>query len=339
MRIPREAVLVTRLLLEFAEREGLDAAVIRKEAGIPEDWLVNSWGQIPFSQHLKAVRAVARRWSGYAVSLHLGGFFTRKDYDLIGVLIMSAETVAACYDTCTQVFDHLINYTRFTREAAGEFTFLRLAWEFPELEGRPEASERLLCAVATAIRESTPQPLRPLEVRFHHPREFPESLYTRMFQSTVRFGQPHDEIVYLTRDTLLPSRFADPDLHRILRHEFAIQTGGMKDEPERVRDVLAYLRDSLGPEVKLSLEDCAARLGLKSRTLRHLLKQEGVSFKRLLEQTRRTQAEIRLLAPDARISDVAYTLGFDSPRSFNKAFHRWHGMTPGQYRKHRLPGV
>jgi AraC-like DNA-binding protein len=81
-------------------------------------------------------------------------------------------------------------------------------------------------------------------------------------------------------------------------------------------------------------------MGLKPRTLNRLLSKEGTSFIRLLKDARYKNAEHMLQDPSARILSIAWSLGYADASAFSRAFRRWSGMTPTEWRQaagYRMP--
>lgn len=79
----------------------------------------------------------------------------------------------------------------------------------------------------------------------------------------------------------------------------------------------------------------AQALLLSQRTLQRRLQEEGTSYQQLLDDTRRELAEQYLGQVDLTLLEVAYLLGFADPSNFFRAFRRWFGETPGEYRGRR----
>mgnify|MGYP003682986831 CR=1 FL=1 len=84
------------------------------------------------------------------------------------------------------------------------------------------------------------------------------------------------------------------------------------------------------------LETIANTLNLSSRQLQRKLNLLGVNFGELLQQTRLTQAHSFLKDPNMAIVDVSLSLGFQDQSNFTKAFKKWSGETPKQYRQRML---
>ena len=80
-----------------------------------------------------------------------------------------------------------------------------------------------------------------------------------------------------------------------------------------------------------SLERAADALGWSARTLQRHLAEEDTSFSHLLDEVRLLNAR-ELIRHQEKISDVAARLGYADAGSFTRAFERWTGMSPRQYR-------
>ena len=81
----------------------------------------------------------------------------------------------------------------------------------------------------------------------------------------------------------------------------------------------------------------AASLGLSDRTLRRRLNDCGVHYQELLDSVRCDLARLTLSAPGATVGEVAFSLGFSDTSAFHKAFRRWTGTRPSdwKYDSHR----
>jgi len=87
-----------------------------------------------------------------------------------------------------------------------------------------------------------------------------------------------------------------------------------------------------------SADQVSRQLALSVSSLRRLLKEEGTSFQRLKDECRRTAALQYLTSADLTFTDIAGLLGFDDVSAFYRAFKRWTGSTPSQYRDSLLTG-
>jgi AraC-like DNA-binding protein len=77
----------------------------------------------------------------------------------------------------------------------------------------------------------------------------------------------------------------------------------------------------------------ARAVGLSARTLHRRLAQAGTSFEKLLDETRRELAAEYVRRADYSVGEIAYLLGFAETSSFNRAFRRWNGKSPSEFRR------
>jgi AraC-like DNA-binding protein len=97
------------------------------------------------------------------------------------------------------------------------------------------------------------------------------------------------------------------------------------------REVVNKIVDRL-PDGPPSQELIAADLSVSNRTLQRKLKDEGTSFMDLLQDTRLQLAREYLRQPGRSVVETAYLLGFSEPSTFSRAFKRWTGRAPAEYR-------
>jgi AraC-like DNA-binding protein len=93
----------------------------------------------------------------------------------------------------------------------------------------------------------------------------------------------------------------------------------------------------IGPELSsqnVSIDRIARKMGLASWSLRRRLLAEGYRFQDLLDETRKTMAATYVRDTQHNFTEIAYLLGFANPSGFQRAFRRWTGMSPGEYRLH-----
>lgn len=77
----------------------------------------------------------------------------------------------------------------------------------------------------------------------------------------------------------------------------------------------------------------AQKLNCSEDTIRRRLKAEGSAFTEIKESVRREMAIYHLHSMNTPINEIAYMLGFSEPSAFNRAFKRWTGETPGDFRR------
>ncbi|HEL8445800.1 TPA: helix-turn-helix transcriptional regulator, partial [Legionella pneumophila] len=86
-----------------------------------------------------------------------------------------------------------------------------------------------------------------------------------------------------------------------------------------------------------SMDEIASRLCMTSRTLRRHLQRLDVTYQELLDEVREQKAKTFLLNNNISMTEISFLLGFQDTSNFSKAFKRWTGVTPTEYReKHEV---
>ena len=81
-----------------------------------------------------------------------------------------------------------------------------------------------------------------------------------------------------------------------------------------------------------SLSRVARQLAMSPRTLQRQLEAEHTSFAEVLDRTRRDFADIYVRDRQLALTEVAFLLGFSEASAFTRAFQRWYGVAPSQFR-------
>lgn len=87
------------------------------------------------------------------------------------------------------------------------------------------------------------------------------------------------------------------------------------------------------PDGAPNQQQIASSLNVSNRTLQRKLREEGTSFIDLLQDTRLQLACKYLSSPGRSVVETAYLLGFSEPSTFSRAFKRWTGQSPAEYRE------
>ncbi|HET8735254.1 MAG TPA: AraC family transcriptional regulator [Pricia sp.] len=116
-------------------------------------------------------------------------------------------------------------------------------------------------------------------------------------------------------------------LELLLKENPAFNPVKMEYLKDRVR---AYIMNNSYLKI-LSIDHVAANFNLSSRNLQRKLKEEGSSFKEIVDEVRKELAMHYLKDKNNQIKDVAYSLGYNESSAFVRAFKRWTGTTPSLY--------
>jgi len=171
--------------------------------------------------------------------------------------------------------------------------------------------------------------LKPAAVELSHPGGQSAPAFAAAFGCMPRFGAAENALVFSAADATRPLPTAHDRLSAVHDRIATEHLQGMSGSLVKTRAMIAGRLPDGAP----TRGAIARALGTSERTLHRRLGEEGTSFQRLVDETRRELAENFLARRDLSLGAVAYMLGFKDQGSFFRAAHRWFSMTPTQYRQ------
>lgn len=174
--------------------------------------------------------------------------------------------------------------------------------------------------------------LAPVAIAIERPAPREPERWEYMLSSRVIFASASTRITWSRADIMEPLVTGDPVLARVNDE----QTQGYLDSflaQTTSREVVDKIVEKL-PDGPPNQQQIADSLHVSNRTLQRKLKDEGTSFMDLLQDTRLQLARKYLRQPSRSVVETSYLLGFSEPSTFSRAFKRWTGMAPADFRDH-----
>ncbi len=163
----------------------------------------------------------------------------------------------------------------------------------------------------------------------------PRSDSSRVYQAPIRHDQPHVGLRFDARWLELPVVQNPQSLREFLAGAPAnllIKYRDAGSVSERIRRLLHRRLDA----DELSLEAVGEAMAMAPQTLRRRLREEGHGFQALKDALRRDAAIAHLARPELTLPQIAQRLGFSEASTFHRAFKKWTGVAPGEYRLTRI---
>ena len=255
------------------------------------------------------------------------------EYGALEYVARSSSTVGDAIAVFGRYMPLVNDALAFELEVEGDRAIVRL--ESSVVLPRP-AADFQSASFSVAERRYRPAGFTPsYQVLFPHPRPERVELYEQVFAGAeIRFSAPFTGFVFDAQYLKMRLPTADQKLHALLqKHAELLMAELPKAESttEKVREQLAKQLSGGNPTV----EQVAAELHTSPRTLARKLEREGATFKELLDDLRKRMALRYVGGHDLGLSEIAFLLGFSQAPAFHRAFKRWTGQTPLDYRRAR----
>jgi AraC-like DNA-binding protein len=286
---------------------------------------------IPIETYLLIQDEAAEYVDDPYLGLHMGEFFETGSWSILGYMMMNCKNLG-------EAFEKSANYNRIIGnliEGNANLKFNKIKATLFTPPHAPKMSrhcfEATISSTIRMMRMLTGAEVNPLQVTFTYPEPDSRSEYERIFQCPVLFGQKDNSFTIDVSVIFKPVLYANPDMLEYFENYAQEFLAEMDRQNEYARTVTKIILSKLDDE-KLSIKKVAREMSVSVRTLQNRLKEEGVVFSELLTDTRQKLAK-KYLLEDYSVEQITYLLGFSEPSVFRKAFKKWSGVTPRQYRE------
>ena len=318
-------------IINFAAPQGVRPEDLYAAVALDPRVLQDPDNRIPFAQLVQLYEKAAELTADKDFGLHLGENVDVKVFDVVGYSALNSATLGEAFDRVARYHSIWTDGAVFKVEISNPTTAIIYRYVDGSIVKHRQDSEMTFASVVSLCRVAIDPNWTPLAVEFKHTEPTDTAEHLRLFRCQVSFGAPLNRLVFDSKSLALPVEKADAGLCRMLdRHaaELLAKFPPRDTVIDNARTIITRELNGGNP----SLERVAAQLGLSERTLQRKLQELGTSHNDLVEQIRRELAMRYLKEPEMAICEVAYLTGFSEPSSFHRAFKRWTGVTPKEFR-------
>jgi len=173
--------------------------------------------------------------------------------------------------------------------------------------------------------------IKPIRVSVEHPAPPCADKFQQFFSIPVSFDASETAIEFDKKISELPASLANPELTRI-NDQVVIDYLNQFEHDDIVTQTRKYIIDRLPSGVPRQAV-IASDLNMSLRNFQRKLSHEGTNYTDVLSQVRYEMACYYLKAPNHPIIEISYLLGFTDSSNFSRAFKRWNGESPSNYRQ------
>ncbi|MEQ9439584.1 MAG: AraC family transcriptional regulator ligand-binding domain-containing protein [Cyclobacteriaceae bacterium] len=260
-----------------------------------------------------------------------GKQLTADDYGTLG---LSWKTCWRAKDVLDRVERYMILVTDHGQASIEErngITKINLIRE-TKRKGLKTANEATFVMLTGVLKEITQQEIHPVKVLFqHHAQAI--APFVDFFQCPVSFGQDENSLHFKTSDIDIPTVKADKSIHQFLVERMDEEKKGIHANADRLLGEIHNIIEESLPSGIPSIIQVAEYLSMSARTLKRRLSEKGLTFRDLV-QTIQQDVSVDLLRNSPQsMGEIAFHTGFSEQSAFNRAFRRWTGQSPADYRK------
>lgn len=322
------SVIWVKGLLQAASLQGVSECAVLSAAGLPSECLSVAGDRISLSDTISLWRAAEKLSEDPLFGFNMGQSLQPAHFQLIAFTMLSSETLGSA-------IDKIFKYQRLISDG-GAFTLTKASATSSALVYRPTVSnfsyhqiDAVMAAVFRFIHWLLDRDNVVLEVYLQHNAEQGLSQYQKYYQAPVLLNQLENSLLFdsalLTEQlpgfdaslAAMHEQMADSQLRRLLASSIVTQVQElfMTSKPDVNRD------------------EIAKKLAMSGRSLQRKLQQEGSSFQQLYDEFRHQRSLLLLQDKELSLADISMRLGFAENSTFYRAFKRWQGITPGEYRE------
>lgn len=316
-------------LPEVLERFGVSSQPVLREVGlIPEDF-EDPERSATFADLDRLLTACVRHSRCSHFGLLLGETIRLESYGIAGRLARNAPTVGrALQDLAT--FFALQDSGGTTHVAVRDgVASMGYGIHATGMRNADQIYDLAVVAMRNAMRQLCGADWQPDTILLPRSRPSDLSPYRDVLQAPLRFDAMQAALLFPARWLERPIAGADSLLHKLLADQASRDRSQL--DPLLHNEVHRVVRELL-VSGELSRSAVARRLGMHPRTLVRRLGSSGTTYRELLDDSRAQTARQLLHDTRSSVARIAASLGYSDPTVFTRAFRRWTGLTPREFR-------
>ncbi|MEO3416483.1 AraC family transcriptional regulator ligand-binding domain-containing protein [Roseovarius sp. CAU 1744] len=318
-----------------AAGSGIDQRATLEQAGIDPDAPWDPKFMIPAATYYEMLEGMAEQIDVTKLPVHVGASMRCDEYGALGLAWKAAPTLmASCsrIERYARIWTGVVTYELRDHPRGTLFILHR---DGERRLGLRLSNEATLASAVSLSRQVCPVPFSPIEVFVQHKEPRSKAFHEAWFGCPVTFSADLDAILISDEAINRPNILGDEGISRYLMSDLDRELAKVDKSPAVVGEAKDAIAQALS-EGTPRMTEIAKGLGLSARSFHRRLSEHGLSFQTLTEETRRELAEGLLRDKQYSLAEVAFLTGFSEQSSFTRAFKRWLGTTPANYRKARI---
>ena len=269
--------------------------------------------------------------------INWGAWIRGRFHGPLTIALLNAPDLETGLSTAARYFPARLPYLKFDVKTDGDrFTIAIEALQAPE-KIRLELIEVPLYLTFDYIRSFVTLDMSEAMVFLERANSPHASAYRQWFRGSVEFGAGKTQLSIPKSWISIPNPERDPSAWSSAMAKCEV----LASKPKNVREVVQYVRRALraGAQSGSSItelpkmNELANDLHISVRTMIRHLEQQATSYRQIIDDIQKARATELLQVSEMKISEISNRLGYSDAANFGRAFRRWFGVSPGQYRR------
>lgn len=322
------------VIAQTLEHEGINSQALFEQAGVEYKLAVNPYMRVPTYKMNKLFQLAVEATGNPCFGLAMEEFIHPTTFHALGYSLFASTTLEDYFERIVRFFRIASDNCHHHIEETDNEYKLRIELLVPNLSR--ETQDGWTAAIVKFTRSIYKPNFNPTRVSLLRPSLEPEyeQRYRDYFRSPVEFGAKEWALYFKKEDIIAPLPGANNEL-ALINDKVVMEYLARLEKSDLVNLVQTHIIKLLSSG-NCSKEYVAARLNMSPRNLQHKLDLLKTSYQDILEQTRKDLAVKYIDNEHTTISEIAYLLGFSDTSNFSRAFKRWMGCSPSQYRERIL---
>lgn len=330
------SILLVRALVEGVEKVGVPREKFLAAAGYDAARLEGGDTRISVEEHDRLVELAIEVTGDRALGLHMAEGADTTTYSLVAHLIAYAKTMRHAIQSYLRYHHLLTDRSQYQLVEKGKNATLLFEVAPASLVCQRFHAELTLAGLFRMVQYFGGDEWIH-GVSFEHQRPDYSAEYARLFHGLEHFGQSASSVTFDAELLDRPQFHADAEFHAVIEAQAQQRVSRLVGQTPYRDRVFQHLLECVTIQ-RQDMGATALALGVSVRTLRRRLQDEGASYTELAKGALAARAQ-RLVGDAGRtIDESAYLLGFSERSAFHRAFKRWTGMTPREYRDAKSRG-
>lgn len=298
-----------------------------------------TYDRVPLNRYLALFEWLSRELDRPNLGLQLSNETGVEAIGAVGYLFLSSGTLEQAFTSLVQNLSAIQDVSHMTLSMDSRYAMISYRVAQENLANCRQDNEYSLAFMWRLAKLFTGNTCPLVQVDFEHAKPDDVRYHRRVFGAPVLFSQPNNNLYLPVSAMQMSAAVLDSRLHPILQTRLSAIAPQQAQQLSFSDRVVELFTDELlrqGIRAKL----IAARLGMSTATLHRRIRGDGNTFKGLLDGHCKMLAQRMLSQHTLPVSAVARRLGYAETACLTRAFQRWFGMTPRQYRsrQRKSPG-